>query len=281
MTFIDWIKNLLSEWFGSSQTLEEIHWQEKWTVFLNNTVVFYRNLSSDEQDLFNKRIILFLEMTRIESRDGLVTDEDRLLVAASAIIPVWKFPKWHYFNLNAVILLPASFNENFDCGMPDSNIQGMVGTGLMSGKMLLSKLALYQGFKNSLDKHNVGIHEFAHLIDMADGKVDGFPERLQDFEYSIPWFKLVQTKITQINKKKSNIRDYGATNDAEFFAVASEYFFERPKMLQKKHPKLFESLTEFYKQDILDINQQVTPKKRAKCPCGSRKRYKNCCMPKD
>ena len=222
---------------------------------------------------------MFLQTTNVECSYGEVSDGDRLLVAASAIIPVWGFIDWHYFNLKAVHLLPASFNERFECGQADSQITGMVGTGAMHGKMALSKPALYQGFENSRDKQNVGIHEFVHLIDMSDGECDGYPERLKEFSFSIPWFELVGRKIKAIQNKDSNIRQYGATNRAEFFAVASEYFFERPDMLENKHPKLYKSLSQFYKQDIKNIKHDLKPRKKAPCPCGSGKRYKHCCLP--
>jgi Mlc titration factor MtfA (ptsG expression regulator) len=178
-----------------------------------------------------------------------------------------------------VYLLPASFNQNFECLQKDSLITGMVGTGPMAGKMALSRPALYKGFENSNDKQNVGIHEFVHLIDMMDGECDGYPERLKEFAYSIPWFELVHKKIIEIDNRKSNIRDYAATNRTEFFAVASEYFFERPGMLQRKHPKLFASMTEFYQQDVLRITRDIKPRAKAPCYCGSKKRYKHCCMP--
>ena len=154
----------------------------------------------------------------------------------------------------------------------------MVGTGVLSGKLLLSKPHLYLGFENKKDKHNVGIHEFVHLIDMADGNCDGYPERLKEHAFSIPWFELVKYKIKQINTGKSNIRDYGATNNAEFFSVASEYFFERPKMLQSKHPKLFKMLTEVYQQDTMGIEKDIRVSKNAPCPCGSGNKYKRCCI---
>lgn len=210
-----------------------------------------------------------------------MSDTDRLLVAASAIIPVWGFPKWHYFNLDAVYLLPASFNDRFECGQPDSLYTGMVGTGPMSGKLALSRPALHYGFQNSKDKHNVGIHEFVHLIDMADGEADGYPERLKEYAFSIPWFELVEQKIQDIVRKDSNIPDYGSSNRSEFFAVASEYFFERPGMMKRKHPELFCALSKLYQQDVLKIAEDLRPKKKALCPCGSNKRYKHCCMPDD
>lgn len=278
---IKWIKKLWVRLFPTKHATPVVQWQSQWTEFLFDKVAFYRVLDIADRRLFEQRVVLFLQTTAIEAGQFEVSNNDRLLVAASAIIPVWAFPKWHYFNLNAVYLLPASFNEKFQCGQSDSLITGMVGTGPMSGKMALSKPALYQGFENSKDKQNVGIHEFVHLLDMADGECDGYPERLKEFSFSIPWFDLVAHKTQEIHNKKSNIRNYGATNRAEFFAVASEYFFERPAMLQTKHPQLFGALTDFYQQDVLDIAHDLKPRKKAPCPCGSHKRYKHCCMPKD
>jgi len=256
-----------------------ISWQASWTAYLNESVTFYRTLSESDKSIFEKRVRLFLETTPVEAGQVEVTDEDRLLVAASAVIPVWGFPDWHYFNVKKVFLLPASFNERFECGQPDSLITGMVGTGPMSGKLALSKPALHLGFSNNKDKQNVGIHEFVHLVDMADGDCDGFPERLKKYAFSIPWFELVEKKIVGIESNNSNIRDYGATNKAEFLAVTSEYFFERPKMLQKKHPTLYQALSDFYRQDVSRIADDIKPRKKAPCPCGSGKRYKHCCLP--
>lgn len=229
-------------------------WSEEWSDFLQDKVHFYCALNSDDKKVFHRRILLFLTDTAVESSEGEVTDGDRLLVAASAIIPVWRFPKWRYSNLQSVYLLPQAFNEDLEFGKSNSRITGMVGTGKLSGKLVLSKPHLYYGFENSRDKQNVGIHEFVHLIDMADGECDGFPEKLKEFPFSIPWFELVRTKIDSIDVGQSNINDYAATSRQEFFAVVSEYFFERPEMLEKKHPELYRYLSEFYQQDVESIN---------------------------
>ena len=280
---LDWIKGILGKFrqFEAKPMVSEISmaWLPEWTVFLESKVAFYRVLNDADKILFNRRAMLFLSTTGVESGQFDVTDHDRLLVAASAIIPVWGFDDWHYFNLNTVYLLPAAFNENIEFGQPDSFITGMVGTGRMANKLVLSRPALYQGFENSKDKQNVGIHEFVHLIDMMDGECDGYPERLKEHAFSIPWFELVGEKIEAIHARKSNIRDYGATNRAEFFAVASEYFFERPKMLKRKHSRLFDELSQFYQQDIMRIEQDVQVRRNAPCLCGSGKKYKRCCLP--
>jgi len=254
-------------------------WRIEWSQFLERSVGFYHNLNAAGRERFERRVLLFLHSTEVKGGVAVeITDEDKLLVAASAIIPVWNFPRWHYFNLRAVHLLPAAFDENFVCGGSHARITGMVGTGPMAGKLALSKPHLHQGFLNRRDKQNVGIHEFVHLIDMADGECDGFPERLKDYAYAIPWLEFVRQKMNEIDVNKSNIRDYGATNAAEFFSVTSEYFFERPQMLKKKHPDLCLALEGFYQQNVEEITNDKQFSKNSLCPCGSRKKYKRCCL---
>lgn len=247
--------------------------------YLLHNVAFYKALNETDRLVFEKRILLFFQTTEVVGNGIEVEESDRLLVAAGAIIPVWKFPDWHYFNLSQVILVPGSFNEASEFSQPDSNIQGMVGTGPMSGKMILSKPALHYGFSNNRDKRNVAIHEFSHLIDMADGVCDGFPERLSEYAFCMPWFDLMYKKMDQIDNGQSNINPYGATDKVEFFSVATEYFFERPGMLRKKHPYVYDALKNFYQQDSADIKLAIKPRKKDPCPCGSGKRYKHCCLP--
>ncbi|MFT6752792.1 MAG: Mlc titration factor MtfA (ptsG expression regulator) [Candidatus Azotimanducaceae bacterium] len=139
----------------------------------------------------------------------------------------------------------------------------MVGPGPMADKMILSRPVLILGFINSRDKQDAGIHELVPLIDMADGACDGYPERLKEYAYSIPWFELMHHKTREINQAKSNIREYGAWHRAEFFAVSLECFFERPGMMKTKHPELYSALTELYQQDVTSIASNIKPRKKA------------------
>ncbi len=249
--------------------------------YLKKHVAFYRNLSDADKILFEQRMLLFLNSTNIVAEGCELEEEDCWLVAAAAIIPVWKFPNWHYVNLTTVFIVPEMFNQHLRFDTDDGRIQGMVGTGVYSGKMYLSKKALHYGFSNDQDKRNVAIHEFAHLIDMADGDCDGLPEILFEYAFTMPWFDFIKRKTQDIHKGKSNIDPYATTNQQEFFAVATEYFFEEPKMLQRKHPQLYEALSEFYKQEAHEIEETIKIRRKAPCPCGSGKKYKNCCEPED
>jgi len=112
--------------------------------------------------------------------------------------------------------------------------------------MVISQHELRQGFINKTGKSNTAIHEFVHLLDKADGAVDGIPENLMDKAYVKPWLNLVHQKIAAMQAGKTDINMYGATNQAEFFAVVAEYFFERPDLFKKKHPDLYELMSIFF-----------------------------------
>jgi Mlc titration factor MtfA (ptsG expression regulator) len=247
----------VKQWLGLAPKVEDFDWPPHWSELLAEHVSFYKALNAQDRLTFEQCCTGFLLTTPVEGGVEVEVDDlDRLLVASSAVIPVWGFPDWPFLNVKAVFLLPGSFNDRFECGRPDSAISGMVGNGPMSGKMALSKPHLRLGFANYKDKTNVGIHEFVHILDMADGQCDGFPERIREYQYCAPWFEFVRHKVAEVEKGKTNINRYGATNPAEFFAVTSEYFFERPAMLQKKHPHLYQYLSDFYQQNLAEIAQQ-------------------------
>lgn len=222
----------------------------KWRQILKRKVRFYRNLPDDEKDRFEQSMLQFLEDVTITGVELVVSDKDRVLVAASAVIPLFGFPNWRYRNLNEVLLYEGRFSDTYQTKNGKRNILGMVGTGAMNKMMILSKPALHQGFKNKRSKSNVGIHEFVHLLDMADGTTDGIPEMLMRRQFVIPWLHEMHKEIKQIKRRKSNINPYGATNEAEFFSVVSEYFFNQPAQFSKDHPELFELLEEIYRQDL-------------------------------
>ncbi len=123
----------------------------------------------------------------------------------------------------------------------------------MDTTMILSMPALVAGFKNSNDKKNVGIHEFAHLIDKADGIIDGIPINLE-VETRDKWIELFSKEFTEIRNKSNDINSYGAKSLPEFFAVVIEYFKESPSRLEQNHKKLFDLLSDYFNVRPSDNN---------------------------
>ncbi len=257
---------------------------KRWRRLLMENVAFYNSLDDAEKELFEDKVLEFIANIKITGVKTDVTDLDKLLVASSGIIPIFAFPKWKYFNLNEVLIYPNSFNEDFETKGQDRRILGMVGTGYMDQKMILSINALRTGFANESDRKNTAIHEFIHLIDKADGLIDGIPKVLTEKQYAIPWFDLIDQKIEAIRKIKSEIRPYGGTSRIEFFAVLGEYFFEMPTLLQQKHPVLYNMLEEIFDQDMAERELEMKKIKVGRndlCYCGSMEKHKNCCGVED
>ena len=213
---------------------------------LEQQVPFYQQLNKNKQTEFEQRAAHFLTQVKITGIKTVVEDVDRVLIAASAIIPIFNFPGWEYHNIHEVLLYPDSFNHEYEQEGGGRNILGMVGSGAMNHVMILSQFELRQSFTNETGKSNTAIHEFVHLIDKTDGEIDGLPEALLDKKYIMPWLQLMQQEIKDIYDDRSDINPYGATNEAEFFAVVSEYFFERPALLKEKHPELYALLLKIF-----------------------------------
>lgn len=216
---------------------------------LSGHVRYYRQLEKKEQSRFAAEVSSFLGHVTIEGVGVKVEDLDKVLIAASAVIPIFYFPGWRYRNLTNVILYPDTFDEQYQFEGERRHIMGMVGSGALNGQMLLSRSALRAGFSDQGGKSNTAIHEFVHLVDKSDGSVDGLPESLLRNSYSMPWLKVMHEEIRRIEIGDSDINPYAAMNEAEFLAVVSEYFFERPDMMQAHHPELYRLLTKMFNQD--------------------------------
>ncbi|WP_462265905.1 M90 family metallopeptidase [Mucilaginibacter sp.] len=219
-----------------------------YAVLLNTHIPFYSKLSNVLQQRFVAKADAFLQRVQIEGIGFQVEDSDRIMVAASAVIPILNFDDWSYPNLTNVILYPDTFNNDFQYEGENRNMVGLVGNGFMNGQMLLSRSALIKGFSNNAGKENVGIHEFMHLIDGTDGATDGTPENLMTHEATVLWLKMMHQEMHRIEAGHSDINPYALTSEAEFLAVASEYFFEKPDQLSSKHPQLYEALSKVFNQ---------------------------------
>jgi len=219
---------------------------------LDGHVNYYHKLNKRDRKRFESSIADFLADVNIEGVGTEITDLDRVLIASSAVIPVFGLGNWRYTNLTNIILYPDTFDENYQFeGENGRNILGMVGGGYMNGQMLLSRAALLKGFSAMAGKGNTAIHEFVHLLDNADGATDGVPESLMQHEYAAPWLSLMHREMHRISEGHSDINPYALTSEAEFFAVASEYFFEKPGELQSKHPELYQQLSQIFRQNTL------------------------------
>lgn len=224
----------------------------QWHLILIDHSTYYNRLSDDDKQLFGMRVLLFLDSVSIEGVETDVDDEIRLMVAAGAVIPTFAFPTFEYPNLHNVLIYPEAFNERFETGgggSDDEHNSGMVGTGYMNYSMILSRRDLFAGFSGTRTSRNVAIHEFAHLLDKADGVTDGVPAILMDHASIDAWIGLMDDEMENIERGRSDIDEYALTDHAEFFAVACEYFFNSPDKCLYYHEALYEHLCSIFHQD--------------------------------
>jgi Mlc titration factor MtfA (ptsG expression regulator) len=261
MIFLIGVFVLLAAWFiwqkWKQKKKDALPLPADYPALLQEHVSYYRSLSDGKKREFEERVRLFLNRTKVEGVGIAIDDVDRVLVASSAIIPIFGFADW-YYPLTDVLLYEDRFNDAYETTGDDRTILGMVGEGgALQSTMVLSKPALHEGFANETSKGNTGIHEFVHLLDKVDGATDGLPEYLLDKSHIKPWLELIHKSINDIKANHSDINPYGITNEAEFFAVVSEYFFKRPDLLEERHPELFARLEEIFHQNPIAPDKEV------------------------
>lgn len=249
---------LYNIWYKGSERaiqkeLADIEFTEGWERILQDKVKYYAQLDEADKSRFRELMLRFIHTTHISGGGGVkMTEELLVLTAASAVIPILNLPGWPYHALNEVILTPDNVRNPGDIYSAErSDILGMVYSGSPTQHtVFLSAPSLLAGFANAKDSRNVGIHEFAHLIDGDDGSIDGIPTIFMTKELIPKWKALIEKGMNAIEQGDSSINPYGATNEQEFFAVISEAYFENPDRVKKEHPEVFEVLSQIYNNDV-------------------------------
>ena len=215
----------------------------RWREFLLDNYDHYDRLPPDLRRRFEDDVRVFMAETRVTGIEAAVTDELRLLVAASAVTLSVGWPDYEWDQLTEVLLYPNSFDRDYSFESPD-----LVGQAHGWGTIILSIPALRESFADPDDGYHVGIHEFAHLLELDQTRFDGIPPGLSP-EGSREWTRLMDREMERMRKGKSVIDDYGAHEPAEFLAVAVEAFFESALELRLRHREVYDVLAGYFRQD--------------------------------
>ncbi len=230
---------------------------ESWHKIILRRLPFFEKLRNNEQEQLKGLIQLFLAKKQFFGCNGLeINDDIKVTIAAEACLLLLNRKTSVYSRLKYILVYPTAFktgHEHYNTdGTVSHGIRGLLGESWHHGKIILSWDDVTYGAKNIHDGHNVSLHEFAHQLDSETGSTNGAPVLGENACQS--WAQVLSEEFKELNQDlaehhKTVMDSYGASNPAEFFAVATETFFEKPEQLANKHPELFAELEKFYRVD--------------------------------
>nr|WP_247670961.1 M90 family metallopeptidase [Pseudoalteromonas sp. MMG005] len=232
------------------QSLSE---QDKATLLKYMSI--YRNMTDKERHALECHIVWFLGEKRILGRDGLkINRAMEVIVAADACLLVLNKPWPLYPNVKEVLLYPSSYyvpqTSKDGAGLVNYHTSVRQGESWPGGTLVLSWHDVLEGNRLPGDGHNLVFHEFAHQLDQQTGHTNGTPELSKGQDYK-EWGKVFQRAYSNLKSHVAYqmphvIHSYGATNEAEFFAVLTETFIEKPHELRNYDPELYGLLHQYY-----------------------------------
>jgi Mlc titration factor MtfA (ptsG expression regulator) len=229
----------------------------EWRTLLASDMVHWRWLDDEERDRLECLIKGFLFDKRFEWVDGLEeSDEIKVLVAASACLLILGLENAYYRDVTSIIMYPSLTAQRGHRAAPEAAglatdaIVPILGEAVLHGPVLIAWDSAKRSAAHPSTGHNVIYHEFAHKIDMADGSVDGLPPMAR--EQRDQWEEVCRREYEALREGTEEhpfLDEYGAVNRAEFFAVATEMFFDRPGDMKRRERDLYDVLSGFYRQD--------------------------------
>lgn len=227
---------------------------DHWSTLLMQRVPFYRELDeADRATLVDIARVIITEK-RWEPCGGLarIEDDTKLMIAIQAALLLLRIDHEYYRRIRSILVYPSVIAAPQQRG--DLHVMiGIAGEADPTGTIALALDIAEAGLSNGLDGRNVVIHEFAHALDFMDHYVDGTPalaDRQQFERYVTVMNEHYEALCDHAERGRSTLLNhYGATNPAEFFAVATEAFFEKGPMLARKHSELYDVLAAYYGQD--------------------------------
>jgi len=252
---------VIFSWFKTRRrrTILEQPFPADWEPWLAKRVPHHSALSEGEKSQLRNLVQVFVAEKHWEGCRGLtVTDEMRVTIAGQACLLLLGIDHDHFSNVKTILIYPRHFVPRGDDGMDEAGVvhesdDPALGLAWENGPVILSWADSWIGGRNQHDGVNVVLHEFAHKLDWKNGVVDGLPPLKQPEQYA-RWAEVMQREFDELVKKSEQeeatlLDDYGATDPAEFFAVAVECFFEKPLQLLRKHADLYEVLRDYFRQD--------------------------------
>ncbi len=236
-----------AEWLGMRLTEDE-------RSELARDFVIFAKLPEPLRDELEGLIHVFINEKSFEPCGGIeaVTEHMKRVIAAQACLLLLNRKHDFYRKLRSILLYPSAYKAKDEHGKESVRL----GESWGSGSVILAWKSVVSGGRNDEDGHDVSLHEFSHQLDQVDGAADGVPElegRLAYREWAGVFSKAYGRFQRKLDKGKRTVIDpYGGTNPAEFFAVGTETFYEKPAKLKKHYPEVYAQMCSYYKVDPLE-----------------------------
>jgi Mlc titration factor MtfA (ptsG expression regulator) len=240
------------------KNLRSLPIKPEWIKILEKNVKIYRRLPASLREELHGHIQVFLQEKNFEGCGGLaLTDEIKVTIAAQACLLLLNRKTNYYPRLASIVVYPSTYIVR-----NDKDEEGMVipeelrlGESWRTGVVVLAWDEVLSGALDPADGANVVFHEFAHQLDQEDGESDGTPILERRSQY-LSWGRVLSNEFTLLQKKSLKhvntvMNRYGATDPSEFFAVATETFFEKSQQMKLAHPELYDELKSYFKVDPL------------------------------
>lgn len=238
-----WIEGRAEARMAGRRRLLATPFPAAWRQFLDERCDHFARLPEPLRARFEDDLRLFLAEKRITGVDVALDDELRLLVAASAVTLSLGWPDYEWEQLAEVLVYPQDFDRDY--GFDEAQLAGQAHPW---GTVILSAPALRASFDEPEDGFHVGLHEFAHLLDVQGAVFDGVPIGLAA-ETRRAWLVVQERELERLQRGKSLLDPYGAESAVEFLAVAVETFFEPAQEMRARHRELYELLRGYFGQD--------------------------------
>ena len=234
--------------------------KKQWRKIIQQRMPYFKQMPTDLQLQLKEHIQVFITEKDFVGCNGvIITDEIRITVAAQACLLLLNRKTDYYPKLKTILVYPRAFvkqQQNIHAnGVQHTQSIALAGESWAQGKVVLSWQDTLDGAQIPDDGRNVVIHEFAHQLDQENGQANGAPILGKRQSYQA-WSSVLSEQFerlkAQAKRGEPTLFDYyGTTNPAEFFAVASEVFFEQPTQFNQLHPRLYQQIKQYYHVDPL------------------------------